>query len=181
MSAAGFPVTKEQVIARVTEIVRKLGRPNRFKDGVPGRSWWVGFRKRHPNLLIQVPQNLTAPRAAIISETGNGPDECFLRKLNDAIGPTKLELFRNWRKEGRTADMGDDTSLFNLWNRLQENSPAAEDSSLLHEDSLHSPLDLFDNQQKLSVSHEREDERGVQSERNPSPEPCNDEGGNLHM
>lgn len=65
MSSAGFPVTKEQVIASVTEIVRKMGRPNRFKDGIPGRFWWEGFRKRHPQLSIRVPQNLTASRAAV--------------------------------------------------------------------------------------------------------------------
>jgi len=62
---AGFPVTKDQVISSVTKVVQKLNRPNPFKDGIPGRFWWEGFERRHPQLSIRVPQNLTLSRATV--------------------------------------------------------------------------------------------------------------------
>jgi len=29
------------------------GRPNPFKGGFPGKSWWFGFKKRHLELVLR--------------------------------------------------------------------------------------------------------------------------------
>lgn len=44
----GFPVTKKQLLHTVSKLVEDLGRPNKFKDGVPGKKWILGFTQRHP-------------------------------------------------------------------------------------------------------------------------------------
>ncbi|KAH9314182.1 hypothetical protein KI387_022809 [Taxus chinensis] len=41
-------------------------RPNPFKDGLPGKSWWYGFRRRHPNLTIRIAEGLDRDRAVIL-------------------------------------------------------------------------------------------------------------------
>lgn len=40
-------------------------RPNPVKNGLLGRSWWVGFRKRHPNLTIRTAEGLDRDRAVM--------------------------------------------------------------------------------------------------------------------
>jgi len=34
------------------------GRPNPFKDGFPSKSWWFGFKKRHPDLVLCTTEGL---------------------------------------------------------------------------------------------------------------------------
>ena len=41
-------------------------RPNPFKNGLPGRSWWVGFRTRHPDLTIRTAEGLDRDRAVML-------------------------------------------------------------------------------------------------------------------
>lgn len=59
----GFPGTKEQLLDSVKILVKNLERPNSFTDGRPGRRWYEGFMKRHPELSKRIPQNLTSSRA----------------------------------------------------------------------------------------------------------------------
>lgn len=53
----GFPVTKKQLLHTVSKLVKDLGRPNKFKDGVPGKKWILGFTQRHPAVANYVVQN----------------------------------------------------------------------------------------------------------------------------
>ncbi|KAH9320446.1 hypothetical protein KI387_015085 [Taxus chinensis] len=41
-------------------------RPNPFKDGLPGKSWWYGFRRRHPDLTIRTAEGLDRDRAVML-------------------------------------------------------------------------------------------------------------------
>ncbi|KAH9292343.1 hypothetical protein KI387_042469 [Taxus chinensis] len=41
-------------------------RPNPFNDGLPGKSWWYGFRRRHPDLTIRTAEGLDRDRAVML-------------------------------------------------------------------------------------------------------------------
>lgn len=68
LADTGFPITKHQLIFSVTKLVKELGRENTFKDGVPGRHWYEGFLKRHPEISQRVAQVLTTARVAATEE-----------------------------------------------------------------------------------------------------------------
>ena len=54
---------KKDLIQAVTEMLDLSGRnvPT-FKDNVPGKSWWNGFRSRHPDLKIKRTEPLEMSR-----------------------------------------------------------------------------------------------------------------------
>lgn len=65
MAKMGFPITRLQLLDSVAILVTKLKRPNTFNDGRPGRHWYEGFLKRHPEITQRMSQNLCASRAAV--------------------------------------------------------------------------------------------------------------------
>ena len=64
MSDMGFGLTREGVMRTAYTIVDRLGRKHPFQNGMAGRSWFEGFRSRHPNLSLRTPQALSHSRAA---------------------------------------------------------------------------------------------------------------------
>ena len=60
----GYPVTKPELLDNIQLYVAKKKNP--FTDNRPGRHWYEGFRKRHPELAIRKAQNLIAER--LVSE-----------------------------------------------------------------------------------------------------------------
>ncbi|XP_060808094.1 uncharacterized protein LOC132903545 [Amyelois transitella] len=62
LGKCGFPVTKDQLLHTVSKLVENLQRPNPFKDGVPGKKWFLGFMQRHPAVSKRVSQNLPTSR-----------------------------------------------------------------------------------------------------------------------
>ncbi|CAG9840855.1 unnamed protein product [Diabrotica balteata] len=64
----GFPATKLQLIDSVQILIKNLKRENPFKDGRPGRHWFEGFMRRHPELTRRNSQNLTNARANVTEE-----------------------------------------------------------------------------------------------------------------
>ena len=46
-SNQGFGVTKQQLIHKVSRITKNMRMKTPFTKGLPGKSWWEGFRKRH--------------------------------------------------------------------------------------------------------------------------------------
>ncbi|KAI5636428.1 DDE superfamily endonuclease domain-containing protein [Phthorimaea operculella] len=65
MADSGFPVTKNQLLDSVSILVQKLQRKNPFTGNRPGRHWYEGFIKRHPEIGQRVAQNLSQTRAAV--------------------------------------------------------------------------------------------------------------------
>ncbi|KAJ8911212.1 hypothetical protein NQ315_014924 [Exocentrus adspersus] len=65
MARIGLPVTKQQLLDSVTLLIKNLKRPNKFTNGRPGRHWYEGFLRRHPQISQRMTQNLTASRAAV--------------------------------------------------------------------------------------------------------------------
>jgi len=37
--------------------------PNPFKDGIPGKSWWISFKRKHPELSLCTVEGINKDRA----------------------------------------------------------------------------------------------------------------------
>ena len=61
MAQLGHGLELIQLKSTVAQICQ--GRPNPFKDGFPGKSWWFGFKKRHPNLVLCTTEGLDIDKA----------------------------------------------------------------------------------------------------------------------
>lgn len=51
-SLEGYPKRKEDLLYRVAQYIKKKQRPNPFKNGVPGETWYRHFLKRHSDVAI---------------------------------------------------------------------------------------------------------------------------------
>jgi len=65
MAGIGFGRTRKEILDTVKRIVETDQRTNPFKDNRPGKDWWYGFVKRHPELFERTPQQLGKERAII--------------------------------------------------------------------------------------------------------------------
>ena len=63
MADMGYGLTREAVMHMVYLYVKKCKRSNPFKNEKAGRWWFQGFKSRHPNLTIRIPQPLSHCRA----------------------------------------------------------------------------------------------------------------------
>jgi len=61
MAQLGHGLELIQLKSTVAQIYQ--GRPNPFKDGFPGKSWWFGFKKRHPKLVLCTVEGFDRDRA----------------------------------------------------------------------------------------------------------------------
>lgn len=59
---------KEQLFDTVQKFITDSKRDVPFRDGRPGRHWFEGFKRRHPELSIRLAQNLTLKRASVTEE-----------------------------------------------------------------------------------------------------------------
>ena len=58
----GYPVDKKQLLESVQHICTSLKRPNKFTNNLPGQSWYIGFRERHPKIVSRVPEKVCKNR-----------------------------------------------------------------------------------------------------------------------
>ena len=72
MQELGFPLTKDFVALALRDYLKERGRSDQFTDGVPGRSWWTGFHRRHPELVERKPEHLPKCRAEAARATVRG-------------------------------------------------------------------------------------------------------------
>lgn len=63
MADMGFGLTSEAIMHMVYVIVEKCQRHHPFKNNKAGRAWFEGFKARHPNLTVRMPQPLSYCRA----------------------------------------------------------------------------------------------------------------------
>ena len=69
------------------QIAEKGGIDHPFQNGLAGRKWFVGFRRRHPTLTLRSPQSLSYLR----SKAGNPIIlEDFFAKLGSIYAPLNL-------------------------------------------------------------------------------------------
>ncbi|KAJ8879233.1 hypothetical protein PR048_019839 [Dryococelus australis] len=53
VAKAGYPITKTELLDSVQHIIKERNRKNPFVDNLPGRTWFLAFLKRHPNITIR--------------------------------------------------------------------------------------------------------------------------------
>ena len=68
MADMGFGLSRDDVMVTAFRIAEKSGRKHPFAKGTAGRSWFDGFKSRHPNLTLRSAQSLSHSRAACANE-----------------------------------------------------------------------------------------------------------------
>ena len=68
MCDRGFGLQFEDLMRLAYVIVERSGRPHPFQNGMAGRGWMDGFRRRHPKITLRTPQSLSYCRAAMANE-----------------------------------------------------------------------------------------------------------------
>ncbi|XP_068084186.1 tigger transposable element-derived protein 2-like [Anabrus simplex] len=68
VAKSGFPVSKDDVLDSVQQLIKELKRENKFVNDRPGRTWFSSFLRRNPKISSRVAQNLTSTRAAVREE-----------------------------------------------------------------------------------------------------------------
>jgi hypothetical protein len=61
----GVPVTKEQLMESVHQIIKNTEKRTPFLNQRPGRHWYELFLKRHSDVALRTPQNLTSSRSQV--------------------------------------------------------------------------------------------------------------------
>lgn len=65
----GFPITKSQLLESVEVICQKIKREIPFSNGRPGRGWFTGFLRRHPQISKSIFENTSLDKANISEES----------------------------------------------------------------------------------------------------------------
>ncbi|KAH3835204.1 hypothetical protein DPMN_108552 [Dreissena polymorpha] len=65
MANRGFPLSIQQLIGFAWCIAKERGRGDVFSDSGPSRSWWNGFKSRHPGLGLRRPDSLDRGTASL--------------------------------------------------------------------------------------------------------------------
>lgn len=57
----GFGLTRKEIVQLVADYVRINNIKTQFKNGIPGKHWFLNFKRRH-NLSIKIPQSVEFAR-----------------------------------------------------------------------------------------------------------------------
>lgn len=91
MAKTGFPVSKETLMFSVDKLAREYN-VNFHKGTMPGRKWYEGFLKRHPDISKRTSQNLTVQRRCVTQQQ----IDAWFEEVGSYIKEKKLEdVFKN--------------------------------------------------------------------------------------
>lgn len=65
VSDRGFPITKTQLINSVELLIKQCKKVTPFKDGRPGRHWYEGFLRRHPEISERFSRTVPTAKSSI--------------------------------------------------------------------------------------------------------------------
>ena len=85
----GFSLSKQEVMNVVGDYMKANKKANPFRDNIPGRAWWVGFLRRHPDLVLRKPEHLQLVLAQ--AATSEIIDHWFTQCLKPVL--EQLDLF----------------------------------------------------------------------------------------
>ena len=63
----GFGITRAQLCFKVARLVSSMKLSTPFRNGVPGKDWVDGFRRRHPDVSLRTPTPLNNVRARMLN------------------------------------------------------------------------------------------------------------------
>ena len=81
MAKTEHPHKKNDLLDPVQKLVKDRRRKTPFNDDRPGESWYRDFLKRHPQIYVREPENITGCRLRSLQN-----------KLNDLIMPNAIFL-----------------------------------------------------------------------------------------
>ncbi|CAG2185477.1 unnamed protein product [Mytilus edulis] len=61
-----------------------------FKNGIPGKDWWKGFKNRHPEVVIRKPEKLSTVRSRMLNATVVGNYFKELQTVTEELSPTSI-------------------------------------------------------------------------------------------
>lgn len=91
----GYPVTKNELLDSVQQYVILKGRTTPFINNRPGRRWYEGFRRRHPNITLRTAQHLSLSRVGVTQECLKEwfSEQCKFLKSKNLIGISPTRVF----------------------------------------------------------------------------------------
>ena len=69
LAKTGHPQKKAELLDSVQTIVNENKRTTPFADNRPGETWYRNFMRRHPSIVVRVPESVTGMRAAVTEES----------------------------------------------------------------------------------------------------------------
>lgn len=69
IAKCGFPIKKSNLLDTVEKIIKDSGKQSRFKDNRPGRTWFIGFLKRHPEISEISAECISKAKATVTEES----------------------------------------------------------------------------------------------------------------
>ena len=88
----GLGVSRKQFFVKTGKVVKRLNLKTPFKKGIPGKDWFKGVKKRHPEIVIKKPQKLSVTRSKAMNPqvVSNYFDQLkdVMEKLN--VGPEQI-------------------------------------------------------------------------------------------
>ena len=66
-AGAGFGISRRQMLTKTAHVVKQLKLETPFKDDIPGKTWWAGLKRRHPEISIRKPEALSTVRSRMLN------------------------------------------------------------------------------------------------------------------
>ncbi|XP_033753088.1 uncharacterized protein LOC117336586 [Pecten maximus] len=90
LAAKGFGIGRRQMIARASTVCKDLDIKTPFTNNIPGKFWWMGFRRRNPQVVLRKPEKLSTVRSRMLNRTTVGNYMLDLYPLATSLPPTSI-------------------------------------------------------------------------------------------
>ena len=89
LASKGFGIGRKQMVARAATLCRQMNAKTPFKNGVPGKDWWAGFRRRHPQVVLRKAEKLSTVRSRMLNPVTVGN---YMKELHSyaTFSPTHI-------------------------------------------------------------------------------------------
>ncbi|XP_060600129.1 uncharacterized protein LOC132753652 [Ruditapes philippinarum] len=68
-AGCGFGITRRDFLIKTGRLCQKMGLKTPFKNGIPGKGYFQGLKRRHPSIVIRKPEKLGTSRARCLNPT----------------------------------------------------------------------------------------------------------------
>ena len=64
----GFGISAKGLQIRMDQLMQELKMPKAFGGKIPGYDWFLGLKKRHPDLSLRRPEKLSSCRSKMLNK-----------------------------------------------------------------------------------------------------------------
>lgn len=86
-SERGFGITRQQLLARAGRLCNSMKWKTSFKNNVPGKDWFLGLKRRHPNFTLRTPEPLSTKRSKALNPIELGK---YFTELGEVLSELQL-------------------------------------------------------------------------------------------